>query len=115
MRANGNRVVQMVLNLLLNAIDAAGPDGRVRVAVGRDGDDVTIEVVDDGPGIEPHVLGRIFDPFFTTKAPGVGTGLGLAVVERLAAEAGGSVEVESSPGAGATFRVRLPAVSAPGA
>jgi two-component system NtrC family sensor kinase len=114
-RANGNRVVQMVLNLLLNAIDAAGPDGRVRVAVGRDGDDVTIEVVDDGPGIEPHVLGRIFDPFFTTKAPGVGTGLGLAVVERLAAEAGGSVEVESSPGAGATFRVRLPAVSAPGA
>jgi two-component system sensor histidine kinase HydH len=69
-------------------------------------------VADDGPGIPPGELARIFTPFFTTKP--AGTGLGLAVVQRIADAHGGSVSVESAPGEGARFTVRLP-VAAPDA
>lgn len=81
-----------------------GPDPRL-----REGEEaVEILVGDGGPGIRPEDVPRIFDPFFTTKSPGRGTGLGLAVSARLVEGMGGSMDVATEPGAGATFRVLLP-------
>jgi len=71
---------------------------------------VVVEFQDSGPGIAPEALKHVFEPFFTTKANG--TGLGLAIVRQAAETHGGTVSVESQPGAGATFRVRLPRVRA---
>jgi signal transduction histidine kinase len=65
-------------------------------------------VQDSGVGIEPDVLQRIFEPFFTTKAAGAGTGLGLWVVRGIVSELGGAVDVESEPGRGSVFTIRLP-------
>jgi signal transduction histidine kinase len=69
---------------------------------------VVVEVKDNGTGIAPEHLTRIFDPFFTTKPPGTGTGLGLSIVYGIVSGLGGSIEVESTPGQGTTFRVKLP-------
>jgi signal transduction histidine kinase len=80
------------------------------VRVRRDGDGALVEFQDTGPGIDPEALKHVFEPFFTTKASG--TGLGLAIVRQAAETHGGTVEVESSPGRGALFRVRLPAAAA---
>jgi signal transduction histidine kinase len=111
---------QVVLNLVLNAIHATarpasaacGAAGRVEIAAatapGRDGDEVLIEVRDDGCGIRSDDLERIFDPFFTTKDPDQGSGLGLMICHRIVQDHGGRIEVESLEGRGATFRVRLP-------
>jgi two-component system cell cycle sensor histidine kinase/response regulator CckA len=71
-----------------------------------------IEVQDDGPGIDDTIPPRLFEPFFTTKPVGEGTGLGLAVVASVAHQWQGTVEVESSPGSGATFRVVFPVLGA---
>ena len=81
----------------------------VEVALRRDGDDLTLDVSDNGPGIPSDLGDRIFDPFVTTKAEGVGTGLGLAISRRLAASMGGSLEAGPSTlgGARLTFRVPL--------
>jgi two-component system sensor histidine kinase PilS (NtrC family) len=100
---------QVLWNLLKNASDAlagSGQGSRIRVACGDDGAGAWLEVADDGPGIAPADAERIFLPFFTTKQDG--TGLGLATVHRIVDAHGGAVSVESSPGAGARFRVRLP-------
>ncbi|MBI2898122.1 MAG: histidine kinase [Deltaproteobacteria bacterium] len=102
------RMKQVILNLLRNAIEAVGSGGRVRVTVGLDGEPAAhahLDVEDDGPGL-PSGDTRIFEPFFTTK-PG-GTGLGLAVVHRIVSEHGGRVAYESRPGH-TVFRVSLPA------
>jgi signal transduction histidine kinase len=107
------QVRQILWNLLANAAQASGeaPRGgpmRVRVACGPDaGGGAWLEVRDDGPGIAAADLGRVFLPFFTTKREG--TGLGLATVHRIVDAHGGTVTVESEPGRGACFRVRLPA------
>jgi signal transduction histidine kinase/DNA-binding response OmpR family regulator len=113
---------QVVLNLLLNAIQAtarpprtnggspAAP-GRVRVVLrpgAPEAESVCLEVGDDGCGIASDDLERIFDPFFTTKGPEVGSGLGLMICHRIVQDHGGSIEVESLEGRGATFRVHLP-------
>ncbi len=100
---------QVWVNLLDNAIYAAGPEGRVEVRAGREGESVWVEISDSGPGIDPKHLRRIFDPFFTTKPIGQGTGLGLSLVRRLVEEHGGQVRVDSHPGEGTRFRVVLPA------
>ncbi len=107
---------QVVLNLLSNAAQAlreAGKGGRIRVACRPDaGGGAALTVEDDGPGMPPDVASRVFTPFFTTKAKG--TGLGLAVVQRIVDAHGGSVSVHSVPGEGARLLVRLPAsASAP--
>ena len=119
------QVEQIVLNLVSNACDAMSKKGRVSVrVVDRALDDrevpplpagtfATIEVADDGPGMSAEVKSRVFEPFFTTKAQGQGTGLGLATVIGIAGQLGGTAEVKSSPGEGATFRVYLPRASAP--
>ena len=70
---------------------------------------IAVEVEDTGEGMDPETARHVFDPFFTTKANG--TGLGLAIVRQAAEAHGGSVEVESPPGRGATFRVHLPAAT----
>jgi two-component system sensor histidine kinase/response regulator len=102
---------QVLLNLLVNALEALPEGGDPRSAVTvrllHDGDAAVVEVEDTGPGIAPQVLERVFDPFFTTKEDG-GTGLGLAISKRIVDEIGGSIRVTSQPGAGSRFTVRLP-------
>ncbi|MCC6624131.1 MAG: response regulator [Deltaproteobacteria bacterium] len=106
--ADRGALERAVFNLVLNARDALDGPGQVTVTVRDDATTVVLEVKDDGRGIEPEVMPRLFEPFFTTKAGG-GTGLGLTVVKAAVDELGGRVEVESTPGQGATFRLRLPA------
>ena len=99
---------QVWTNLLDNAIDAAGPDGEVRISTSLDDGHIVVEVADTGGGIPPEIQGKIFDPFFTTKDVGEGTGLGLDVVRRIVTErCKGEIDVESQPG-DTRFRVRLP-------
>ncbi|GFK94076.1 Sensor protein ZraS [Fundidesulfovibrio magnetotacticus] len=101
---------QAILNLLVNAVQAAGENGRVAVSTGWDPDrkHVFTRVEDDGPGIRPEHLGRIFDPFFTTKSPGKGTGLGLSITHRIVDRLGGRITAASPPGHGAVFTITLP-------
>jgi signal transduction histidine kinase len=104
---------QIIINLLTNALDAVERGGRVRLSTSTEGDDVFITVADTGTGIPPEDLRRIFEPFYTTKGRGKGTGLGLAICRELVAALGGIITVESAPGAGSTFTVRLPRLGAP--
>jgi signal transduction histidine kinase len=104
---------QVLLNLVMNAIHATPPHGRVAVSTsageGREGGEAVLEVSDTGSGIPPEDLERIFDPFFTTKDPHQGTGLGLMICHRIVTDHGGTIEVTSRVGEGSRFRVRLPA------
>jgi two-component system, NtrC family, sensor kinase len=102
------QVRQVLLNLVTNAIQAIGREGRVELAVDGRPDEVSVSVVDDGPGIPPEHLERIFEPFFTTKEEGHGTGLGLAVSRGIVEKLGGRIEVDNRPGSGCTFRLVLP-------
>ena len=110
---NAARVNQVVMNLLTNAIDASDEGGEVTVRSRPEGPLVVIAVSDAGCGIEPAVRDRIFDPFFTTKPIGQGTGLGLSISYGIIKDHGGTIEVESEPGRGATFVVRIPLRPAP--
>jgi len=105
---------QVFMNLLANACDAIAGTGNIWITTRADGAGVSVAIRDDGAGIPPDVLGRIFDPFFTTKDVGGGTGLGLAVSHSVVAAHGGRIDVESTSGAGSTFRITLP-VGAAGA
>jgi signal transduction histidine kinase len=97
---------------LVNAMQAIEATGRVagliKIATLARGDEVILEVADDGCGIPVEILPRIFDPFFTTKPVGQGTGLGLAISHGIIVDHGGRIEVESTPGRGSRFRVFLP-------
>ncbi len=97
---------QMWHSLIDNAVDAAGSGGTVQVTATGGNGLITVEVVDDGPGIPEEIRGRIFDPFFTTKPVGRGVGLGLELVRRVVDQHRGEMEVSSSPGR-TTFRVIL--------
>ncbi len=110
--ADAELLRQAFLNLCVNAIQAMEPrgGGRLVARARRDGAGVAVEIQDSGPGMDRETAARVFEPFYTTKANG--TGLGLAIVRQAAEAHGGSVEVESAPGQGATFRVRLPAAPA---
>lgn len=99
---------QILVNLLTNALDAVDKTGRVTVAAVAEEDHVLITVSDTGHGIPADDLKRIFEPFYTTKGRGKGTGLGLAICRQLTAALGGTISVESQPGRGSTFYVRLP-------
>jgi PAS domain S-box-containing protein len=109
-RCRAARVHQVVLNLLMNAIDACstGATVTVRTRAEPDSPGVRIDVIDTGCGIEPAIRERIFDPFFTTKPVGQGTGLGLSISYGIVREHQGSIDVESTPGSGSCFTVRLP-------
>ena len=104
---------QAVINLVLNAQDAAPVGSEITVSVVPVHRSVWISVSDRGPGMPAEVQERAFEPFFTTKEPGRGTGLGLAVVHGVAEEAGGDVRIDSSPMEGTTVSIVLPAVDAP--
>jgi two-component system NtrC family sensor kinase len=104
---------QIVINLLANALDAVERGGQVTLSGRSDGGIVEVVVADSGSGIPPEDLRRIFEPFYTTKGRGKGTGLGLAICRELVAALGGSIAVESAPGQGSTFTVRLPLRGAP--
>ncbi|RMF70742.1 MAG: response regulator, partial [Acidobacteria bacterium] len=112
--ANADEMLRVLLNLLTNALHALeSRDGERRVEVtvrGTTGGLVELVVGDNGPGIAPDVQDKVFLPFFTTKPEGKGSGLGLSLVASTVREHGGEIELESAPGAGARFRIRLPAV-----
>jgi signal transduction histidine kinase len=99
---------QVFMNLLVNAAHAIEDQGTITVRTGTDADSLWVEVADTGSGIAPDNLKRIFEPFFTTKPVGKGTGLGLSLSYSIVQKHGGSIEVESEPGRGTTFRVILP-------
>ncbi len=104
---------QVLLNLVVNARDAMPEGGTIKIRTGIEGPYVVLSVGDTGTGMTSEVRARAFDPFFTTKAAGHGTGLGLSTVYGLVHQSGGEVCVESAPGAGAIFTVRLPRTSEP--
>ncbi len=102
------KINQVILNLSSNAIEACSCGGTVTVRTRSADDCVIIQVVDTGQGIAPVIQDKIFDPFFTTKPPGKGTGLGLSISYAIVEEHKGEIEVESTPGQGTCFTVRLP-------
>ena len=101
---------QVLTNLVQNAIEASPEDGTGRVQLrgwSQDGQ-LLLSVKDNGPGIKPEDRARIFTPFFTTKGPGRGMGLGLTIAWRVVQSLGGTLEIESTPGHGACFTLRVP-------
>lgn len=110
-RADRDQLVQVLMALMLNAMDAMGNAGTIRLKAFRSpvrGEELIMEVIDQGSGISAAARQRIFEPFFTTKPPGRGTGLGLAICYGIVADHGGRIEVDSTPRKGSTFRVILP-------
>jgi two-component system NtrC family sensor kinase len=104
-----SEINQVFMNLLVNAAQAIDkPRGTIRIRTGAAGDDVWVEVEDDGCGIGGENVSRIFDPFFTTKPVGKGTGLGLSLSYGIVKKHHGRIEVDSEPGRGTRFRVTLP-------
>ncbi|MEM6790890.1 MAG: ATP-binding protein [Myxococcota bacterium] len=116
LRGNESRLVQVVLNLVVNAAqamrgEATDPDRNwIRIRTWQADEEVCIAIEDNGPGIDRENLERIFDPFFTTRKGQGGTGLGLAICNSLVQQMGGFIEVDSTPGSGSRFVVRLPSV-----
>ena len=110
-RADRNQLQQVLINILMNAFEAARPLGNVQVRARRAAHatraGVEITVHDTGPGIAPSIRSRVFEPFFSTKPPGEGTGLGLPICRDILKSLGGEITLESEPGAGATFVIWL--------
>jgi signal transduction histidine kinase len=107
-RGSVTELRRVLMNLIVNALDAM-PDGGVLAIITEDVDDaVRISVSDTGVGMTPEITARVFDPFFTTKAAGMGTGLGLAICHQIVVRHGGTISVESQPGIGTTFTIYLP-------
>jgi signal transduction histidine kinase/CheY-like chemotaxis protein len=126
--ADRGQFEQVLMNLVVNARDAMSRGGVVQVTIrhvlddeSADGDatragrkgvrGVALSVADAGIGMEPEVRDRVFEPFFTTKEPGKGTGLGLSTVYGIVSQSGGTITVDSTPGAGTTFTITLPAAA----
>jgi len=107
------QINQVLMNLLLNAAQAIDERGTIAVRTAAAGEFVRIEIADTGRGMAPEVLKRIFEPFFTTKPVGKGTGLGLSLSWDIVKKHGGRIEVDSEPGRGTTFRIRLPVAGPP--
>lgn len=107
MITDGDRLTQVLLNLYMNALQAMASGGHLDITVmHQDKDYISIEVADDGCGMDKTVMDRMFDPYFTTKP--TGTGLGLSIVHRIVENLGGSIKVESRPGKGSCFKLLLP-------
>jgi two-component system sensor histidine kinase HydH len=106
LRADRDRIKQVLLNLVLNAIDAMPSGGRLTMGGAASGTAVTLTVTDTGSGIPPELLPRVFEPYVTTKTKGLG--LGLAIARRIVDAHGGRIEAESGAGQGTRFRVTLP-------
>jgi signal transduction histidine kinase len=102
-------IQQVFLNMVLNAGQAIGEAGTIRLRSRLEGDHLVVDVEDDGHGIAADIIEKIFDPFFTTKPIGEGTGLGLAIAYGIVRNHCGEISVESQPAVGTRFSVRLPA------
>lgn len=107
-RGRPGQLVQVFLNLLMNASQAIPAHGRLDVEVVEEDGFAVARVRDDGEGIQPGNLGRLFTPFFTTKAPGTGTGMGLFISHGIVKSHGGEIRVSSQPGKGSEFTVVIP-------
>ena len=105
-RGDAARLRQVLLNLLRNAAEAAGPGGRIEVTITARGGEARVTVADSGPGIDERARARLFEPFFTTKERG--TGLGLALSRAIARAHGGDLEAANRPAGGAVFTLRVP-------
>ncbi len=112
-RGNAGKLQQVFLNLFLNARDAMSEGGVLQVRSRRSNGSVLVDVADNGKGIPREALSRIYDPFFTTKPAKKGTGLGLSVTYGIVREHGGTIEVESLPGAGTCFHLDFPVARTP--
>jgi signal transduction histidine kinase len=117
--ADVGQLEQVIINLVVNARDAMPSGGTITIQTGlraaNDGSqpaNVYLSVRDTGVGISPEIRRRIFEPFFTTKEPGKGTGLGLSMVYGIVQQSGGTIDLDSAPGKGTTFRIEFPASSA---
>ena len=118
-----SQLEQALVNMILNARDASRPDGRITLRLRpvvldagaaaalqtAIGEHVRIDVEDNGAGMDAHTLAHMFEPFFTTKQPGLGTGLGMAMVYGFIKQSGGAIDVQSQPGRGTTISLWLPA------
>jgi signal transduction histidine kinase len=104
---------QVWVNLLDNALRAMGPQGLVRVSTAREGEEAVVSIVDNGAGIKPEHMGRLFQPFFSTRDAGEGTGLGLALCQRIILRQGGRIRIFSEYGQGTRVEVRLPLKAEP--
>ncbi|WP_068305002.1 HAMP domain-containing sensor histidine kinase [Pararhodobacter sp. CCB-MM2] len=107
LRMSRTELQQVVVNLILNAVQAMGQGGRLTLSTAQRDGMVVIGVRDTGSGIPPEILPRVFDPFFTTKQA-QGTGLGLSISQQLVTQAGGRITVQSVEGEGSTFEIALP-------
>jgi signal transduction histidine kinase len=108
---NPTQIQQVFVNLIQNAahaIAATGRPGLVRLRARRWMDGVTVEISDDGPGMNPEVAAHVFEPFFTTKPEDLGTGLGLSISQGIVKEHGGRITLNTAPDQGATFTIELP-------
>ncbi|HEY8646118.1 MAG TPA: ATP-binding protein [Gaiellaceae bacterium] len=107
-RADQTQLEQVVMNLAVNARDAMPEGGTLTVSVRTDGDAAVLSVIDDGLGMGEETQAQIFEPFFTTKPLAEASGLGLSTVHGIVGQSGGTVHVDSEPGQGTTFTIRLP-------
>jgi PAS domain S-box-containing protein len=112
-RIDPGHLVQVIMNLTVNARDAMPRGGTLALSTRELGDEVMLSLTDTGCGMPPEVRARVFEPFFTTKGVGKGTGLGLSVVHGIVQQANGRIELESAPGVGTSFRIYFPKVDAP--
>jgi signal transduction histidine kinase len=103
---DSDQIHQVMLNLLLNALQAINQNGKITVSLESVGDTAVVQVTDNGRGIAPENLPNIFRPFYTTK--GDGTGLGLSLARRIVEDHQGRIDVSSTVGKGTTFAVILP-------
>jgi signal transduction histidine kinase len=107
--ANKQEIKQVVLNIVVNALDSMGDDGELTIDLDENGPSAEMVFSDTGCGMTPEILDKIFEPFFTAKSSGKGTGLGLSISQRIVSQHGGEIEASSpGPGHGSTFVVRLP-------
>jgi signal transduction histidine kinase len=109
LRGSADKLQQLFINLVMNAIDAMPNGGKLAVLVRELGADrIEIVIRDSGHGMAPETAARIFEPFYSTKAPGRGSGLGLVVAQGIVSDHGGSIEVSSSLGRGTAFTLTFP-------
>jgi PAS domain S-box-containing protein len=107
-RADPSQLEQVVMNLAVNARDAMPNGGTLTIAVISDGQTAVLSVLDTGIGMDRETTARIYEPFFTTKSMAESSGLGLSTVHGIVGQSGGTIDVESEPGRGTLFTVRLP-------
>jgi len=108
-----SQINQVFVNLINNAAQAIEGEGTIALRTFLEDEEAVVEVRDSGCGMDPDTLNHIFEPFFTTKPVGQGTGLGLSIVFKIIEDHRGRIEVDSTPGEGTTFRVRLPLQAQP--